>query len=167
MLFPTKTVQQAAALPFVPTARGFDVLLITSRGGKRWLLPKGWPRGQQSLAETAVRETFEEAGVDGAPHRMPIGEFTYRKSMRQGYSLDCHVFVFPLLVTGHHDDWPERGQRERRWVDLTKASGLVGDPHLADLLARLARNDCNALRAVFQDMEPDVSHSSEKWQVAC
>lgn len=167
MLFANRTVQQVAALPFVPRSQGFDVLLITSRRGKRWLLPRGWTRAQQAQVDTAAQEAFEEAGVVGDVHGTPIGEFVYRKSMRQGYSVDCHVFVYPLLVTQHLAEWPECEKRERRWVDLTKAGELVGDPDLANLLADLAANGGAGLRTVIQEINPDMSASDQEWQVAC
>ena len=157
MHFANKTLRQVAALPFLPMLQGFDVLLITSRKGNRWLLPKGWTRARQAQADTAAQEAFEESGVVGEVHGVPVGEFVYRKSMRQGYRVDCHVFVYPLLVTEHHNEWPEREWRERRWVDLAKAGELVGDPGLANLLVDLAENDSAGLRTLVKDMGPGVS----------
>lgn len=146
MLFRSRTVQQVATLPFVPIADRFSVLLITSRKGGRWLLPKGWPIKNQSLAEAAQREAEEEAGVIGICHGEPLGSFSYAKRMAEGYRVRCEVFVFPLLVREHCLDWPERGQRSLRWSGLREASQLVEDRGLARLLGDLARDDAALLR---------------------
>ena len=42
-----------------------EVLLITSRDTGRWVIPKGWPIAGLAPAETAAREAWEEAGVEG------------------------------------------------------------------------------------------------------
>ncbi|MBT8416205.1 MAG: NUDIX domain-containing protein, partial [Silicimonas sp.] len=39
-----------------------QVLLITSRRRKRWILPKGWPMDEATPVEAAQTEAWEEAG---------------------------------------------------------------------------------------------------------
>lgn len=151
VFLPAKTVQQVAALPFVPLSGGIEVLLITSRHGGRWLLPKGWPSGKNAFADDAAREAREEAGIVGAVHRDPVGEYTYDKVMSAGYRVRSHVFVYPLLIREHRLDWPERDERDARWAGLAEASGLVGDRDLAKLLNQLAQTGRDALhRAAVQ-----------------
>jgi hypothetical protein len=48
------------------------------------------------------------------------------------------VDVFPLRVERLLDDWPERGQRERRWFSPAQAADAVDEGELATLLLRLA-----------------------------
>ena len=146
MLFP-RPVQQVATLPFVPIANGFEVLLITSRGGGRWLLPKGWPPGGRDLAQTARREAEEEAGVVGRLHETPIGSYSYDKEARQGYRVHCLVFVFPLLVELHLLSWLEQHERQRRWSRLADVAAMVAHRDLARLLSELAADDGERLRA--------------------
>src|SRR5688500_3546461 len=58
-----------------------QVLLLTSRGTGRWVIPKGWPMRKRTPAGTAEREAFEEAGVKGyLLSRRPIGSYRYIKS---------------------------------------------------------------------------------------
>jgi 8-oxo-dGTP pyrophosphatase MutT (NUDIX family) len=57
---------QYAALPY--RARGkseLEVMLVTSRGSRRWIIPKGWPKRGIPAHDTAAKEAFEEAGVIG------------------------------------------------------------------------------------------------------
>ncbi len=147
-MFPfTKSIQQVAALPFAPREGGIDVLLVTARSDGRWLFPKGGPEGARPFAEEAAREAREEAGVTGAVHPEALGHYTYRKRMSGGYAVRARVLVYPLVVRDVQDDWPERGQRERRWVALDAAAALVGDTSLSRLIARLARQGGAPLRA--------------------
>src|SRR5690606_27766655 len=75
---------QVAALP--GRAGGADgegareVMLVTSRGTGRWVLPKGWPEHSEALHEAAAREAAEEAGVSGPVAPQEIGRFYYGKT---------------------------------------------------------------------------------------
>jgi len=65
ILTPSGRLQQVAALVYRYEAEERQVLVITSRGTGRWVIPKGWPQVGRTLAETAAREAYEEAGVRG------------------------------------------------------------------------------------------------------
>ncbi|KAF0677014.1 NUDIX hydrolase [Profundibacterium mesophilum] len=110
-----------------------QVLLVTSRGTGRWVVPKGWPMDGETPADTAAIEAWEEAGVEGAVRDSCLGIFTYLKVM-DGDDLPCVVAVFPIKVTKSHDTWPESKQRRRRWTSPKKAARLVAEPELARLL---------------------------------
>ncbi|HLL59899.1 MAG TPA: NUDIX domain-containing protein, partial [Allosphingosinicella sp.] len=61
---PRRGPLQVAALPYRRGADGsVEVLLVTTRGTGRWMVPKGWPMRGKSHAEAAAQEAFEEAGV--------------------------------------------------------------------------------------------------------
>ena len=62
---------QFAALPWRRRAdAGIEVLLITSRETRRWVIPKGWPIKGKSSAKSAAREAFEEADQKGESYRV-------------------------------------------------------------------------------------------------
>jgi 8-oxo-dGTP pyrophosphatase MutT (NUDIX family) len=147
----SRTVQQVATLPFVAVDGRVELLLITSRRRKRWIVPKGWPDKGGSLAEAAAREAGEEAGVRGPVGIEPLGAYSYDKRMAGGYDVRCHVFVYPLLVVEHRLAWPERRQRRMRWVGLAEAAALVDDRDLAQLLGELATNDGAPLLDFMRD----------------
>src|SRR4051812_43970983 len=51
---------QAAALPWrVGDSGDIEILLVTSKAGKRWIVPKGWPMIGRSLPKAAEQEAFE------------------------------------------------------------------------------------------------------------
>ena len=64
---------QYAALPYRQGADRFEILLVTSLGTKRWMIPKGWPMKGHAPHEAAVREALEEAGLEGQVARECIG----------------------------------------------------------------------------------------------
>jgi 8-oxo-dGTP pyrophosphatase MutT (NUDIX family) len=162
VFFNTKTVQQVAALPFVVLGARIEVLLVTSRHGGRWLLPKGWPDGKEPFAAAAAREALEEAGVVGTVQGESIGAYTYTKSMPAGYQVRSHVFVYPLCIHEHRLDWPERDERNCRWAELGEASGLVGDRGLARLLRNLSRSANGVLLNTWAGFRPDLPTQHEQ-----
>jgi 8-oxo-dGTP pyrophosphatase MutT (NUDIX family) len=130
---------QSAALPWRRGADGaVEVLLITSRETRRWVVPKGWPMKGLSLAETAAREAFEEAGVEGVPTGKKLGVYHYDKRLRSGRLQHVRVSVYALKVTGELDAFPEQGQREKLWTTPADAAGRVDEPDLAQLIATFA-----------------------------
>lgn len=127
---------QVAALPWRISAEGqVEVLLITSRGTGRWVLPKGWIEGRERLAAAAAREAFEEAGVKGHAAQTELGRYLYRKKRNQNVPLRCEVAVIPLEVTDESKKWPESKVRTKRWLSVQEAARLVQEQDLAELIA--------------------------------
>lgn len=115
---------QVAALPYRSHARGRDILLVTSRRSGRWILPKGWPQHGASLAHSAAREAFEEAGVQGTIWQHEIGRFTTTKVTLDG-AASHPVAVYPLKVDVELANWPERPERQRQWFALAEACEII------------------------------------------
>lgn len=130
--------RQVAALPWRTAGGGIEVLLVTSRETRRWVVPKGWPMRGRSAPQAAAREAFEEAGVEGNVSTKVLGQFSYDKRLRDGQSLHVTVELFALRVKLQHADWPEKGQRVARWFHPGEAARLVGEPELASLIAAFA-----------------------------
>ena len=126
---------QFAALPCrIGVDGGPEVLLLTSRETRRWVIPKGWPIKGLKPREVAAREAYEEAGLRGTiSGKHPIGAYHYEKRLTDTQLL-CQVHVFLLWVSQQLDEWPEKGQREARWVDVTEAADLVDEGGLAELV---------------------------------
>jgi 8-oxo-dGTP pyrophosphatase MutT (NUDIX family) len=85
----TRDSTQFAALPCRTAEDGSrQVMLVTSRETRRWVIPKGWPIKGLKPLKVAVREAYEEAGLVG---RIAVSGllvfFTTRKSCpKTGYS---------------------------------------------------------------------------------
>lgn len=127
------TATQCAALCWRIKNNKLQVLLITSRETRRWVTPKGWPMAGKTLAESAAQEAWEEAGVVGKVRPRALGVFGYRKRLRDA-DVPCVAAVFPMRVKKLVDDFPEKGQRRRRWLSRKKAAKLVREPELARLI---------------------------------
>jgi 8-oxo-dGTP pyrophosphatase MutT (NUDIX family) len=131
---------QVAALPWRLTSDGVEVMLVTSRGTGRWVLPKGWPEGSEKLCDAAAREAAEEAGLRGGVAPQEVGRFYYEKALPSGMEWRCEVHVFPLKVDAVADKWPEMKKRKRRWFRSSDAAKLVSEPDLGELIAGFGVN---------------------------
>lgn len=129
---------QYGVLPVRTTADGgLEVMLITSRDTKRWVVPRGNPIPGKSPPESAAQEAFEEAGIVGAVEPEAIGLYTYEKRRRLRGPVPASVHLFRMEVAEERDEWPEKGQRERRWFPVGEAAAAVDEDELA-VLIRLA-----------------------------
>jgi 8-oxo-dGTP pyrophosphatase MutT (NUDIX family) len=115
-----------------------EILLVTSRDTRRWVIPKGWPIKGKKPHASAVREALEEAGVSGKPTKTPFGTYNYLKRMGDGSAQPCIVEVYPLLVMHQRDRWRERDQRELRWFTAADAAAAVAEPDLGQLILAFA-----------------------------
>jgi 8-oxo-dGTP pyrophosphatase MutT (NUDIX family) len=128
---------QYGALPFRFTKSGApEILLVTTRQTKRWIIPKGWPIKGLKPANSAAREAYEEAGVRGSVKTKAIGIFSYEKrSDEDGITIPCDVRVFTLLVKQQSKTWPESEQRIAQWFEPAVALSLVEEESLRNLIS--------------------------------
>ena len=126
--------RQVAALPWRLTDDGRQILMITSRETRRWVIPKGGRMVGKTDPEAAAQEAMEEAGVRGEMDQTSIGVFRYAKGLKDGGVRQCVVSVYPLQVLVQLGAWPEAHQRERRWMSMSEAADLVHEPDLAALI---------------------------------
>lgn len=129
---------QVAALPWRRRPDGsVEICLVTTRETRRWTIPKGWPMKGEKNRDAARIEAEQEAGVSGRPAKKPIGRFSYFKRRTERFDL-VRVEVYALEVTRLLADWPEKTEREVRWMTPTDAAVAVEEPELATLLAAFA-----------------------------
>ena len=129
---------QVAALCLREGQKGREVLMVTSRGTGRWVLPKGWPMKGRTLAGAALQEAWEEAGVIGSVQETSVGWYGYDKLRKGGLPLACRVEMFHVTVVDLARDWPEARKRRRRWMPVAEAAGKVAEPMLREQLLLLA-----------------------------
>lgn len=133
---PKDRFNQVAALPFRHRNGTLEVLLVTSRETKRWLIPKGWPIKGKKAHKAAAQEALEEAGVKGEVHQNAIGHYDYWKRRAEHFDL-CRVQVYPLEVSKQLKKWPEKGERDFRWFEIEEAAQQVEEPALAAVILAL------------------------------
>jgi 8-oxo-dGTP pyrophosphatase MutT (NUDIX family) len=115
---------------------GPEFLLVTTRGSKRWSIPKGYCEASAEARQTALSEAYEEAGLRGAIPREPIGIFSHVKRAPPDKG-ECLVLVYPMKVTKQVASWPEKGQRRLIWAGAREAAELV-DAGLSGVIRRFA-----------------------------
>jgi len=143
--------RQSAALPFRGRGENLEVLLITSRGGRRWLPPKGIVEPDMTPAESAANEAFEEAGVRGEISAHSLGRYCQHK-----WGGVCRIDVFPLRVISVLPEWPEGGVRRREWLPVTEAARRVDNEALQAIIERLPE-----LLAARRDGDPRVGKTGD------
>lgn len=128
-----RPLRQVAALCWRQRKSAIEVLLVTSRETKRWIIPKGWPMAGLMDFNAARREAFEEAGVEGHVSKQPVGRFHYEKRGKDG-NQPVHVTVYGLEVEKKCKAWPEMRERQREWFTTAEAVVRVAEPGLKAIL---------------------------------
>jgi phosphohistidine phosphatase len=130
--FPEWIYRQSGALPFRLKKGKLEVLLISSRKGKRWVIPKGIVEPGMSGPASAAKEAAEEAGIDGRMSAHALGTYC-----RDKWGGTCEVEVFPMRVTREHVDWPESSIRKRQWLACEDAALQVRNKALEKIIKSL------------------------------
>jgi 8-oxo-dGTP pyrophosphatase MutT (NUDIX family) len=132
---------QSGALPWrmKRSKKKVEVMLVTGRRSGRWMIPKGWPMDGKSLADSAAQEAFEEAGIKGRIEQTPIGAFRHVKQHLLLGRLEVDILVHTLAVERELGDWPEKGERNRKWFALEDAAARVDSIELKTLIVEFGR----------------------------
>ena len=123
-------IRQAAAIPVY----NGQICLVSSRNGRRWVIPKGLIDPGQTAGEAALQEAWEEAGLAGTLHTEPVGSYFYEK-----YGGICHVTVFLMQVNDEADDWPERLVRQRVWLPVDEVIDRIREQGLQEIIESIFR----------------------------
>lgn len=124
----TSIYRQSGVIPYRIKKGRVEILLVTSRSGKRWVIPKGIVEPHLSPRRSAAKEAVEEAGIEGKLSRRPIGSYTYRK-----WKGLCEVEVFRMQVERQYASWQEQ-VRTRRWFSPAGAATRVNEKRLKQLI---------------------------------
>ena len=106
-----------------------EIVMVRPAGKDAWTLPKGQPMKNESLIETAARETREETGLEVTAGD-PAGQISYVFSWREtpGRPL-VRIFkrVHYFLMEPRGGDLSEHDAEidEARWVDVEQAKTLA------------------------------------------
>ncbi len=101
------------------------VLLVTTRKGKRWILPKGNVNKGERTSAAALRESREEGAVTGRLAGR-AGVAAYSSGGRRN-----RVEYFLIRYTR---DCEHAEDRERLWCTIRQATRLVFHPHARRIL---------------------------------
>lgn len=123
------------------------VLLIQSTHRKGWVLPKGGWESDEECVDAAIREAWEEAGIevqidydlgDIAESRPPKSskEKEPKESKEKAARRSLYRF-YEATVTKEETNWPEKDKRQRQWMTFEQAKEALKDrPELQEALER-------------------------------
>ena len=112
------------------------VLGLRRHDGRRaiWSLPKGTPDGDETPAETALREVTEETGLE-VRILDTIGDIHYR-FVRDGRRIDKTVHYYLMEATGGDLAEHDHEFADVRWFELGEAESVMRFPTELDIVAR-------------------------------
>lgn len=119
----------------VPVYKG-KVVVITARGSKRWIIPKGSIDWDLSAQESAAKEALEEAGLKGTVFPDEIGTYTYEK-MGGNYK----VRLYYMEVTKLKDKWDEQDFRKRKLLTPKQAIKKVVPASVSKIMAKFFKEN--------------------------
>ena len=78
-------------------------------------MPKGGVKTGELNIEAGAREAFEEAGIEGEVFNLfPLTVIIENEKDKE--IMNFPVTFYPMKVTKVLDYWPEKHDRERRWI---------------------------------------------------
>lgn len=131
---------QSSVIPYRVDQGELQVLIVRSSSNRHWVVPKGIADPGLSPQESALKEAFEEAGVQGRIVGDPLGRYVYPK-----WGAHCSVDVYAMQVEHElpEQEWEEK-HRGRRWVASELAAALLKqaalEPMIETLVARQTGN---------------------------
>lgn len=132
---PAYYYRQSSVIPYRRDEQGLQLLLVASSKGTHWVVPKGIHEPGLSAQDSAAKEAWEEAGVEGIVDQAELGRYHYEK-----WEAQCDVTVYPMEVTRElsESDW-EESHRGRQWVSTEEARRLIRQPALVAIIDALVQ----------------------------
>ncbi|MBM61643.1 MAG: NUDIX hydrolase [Acidobacteria bacterium] len=130
-LIGSRSVEQAAAIPFRHRKDKIEICLITTVNSGRWTIPKGFIDPGDTASATAIREAQEEAGIHGRVFDNPVGYYDIVKQSRK-----LTVAAFLLEVDSVDHQWDEQHIRQRRWTTARRAAKLLDGRPVSSVFRR-------------------------------
>lgn len=101
----------------------------------KYSFPKGHMEGEESLEETALRETREEVGLDGLKIIKSLGYLVRKATEKTGEIVDKKIFMF-LMKTDNYVHIETEEDYEYEWVNFDKAIDLMFHKEERDFLIK-------------------------------
>lgn len=130
---PAYYYSQSSVIPYRITDHKLEIMLISSRSHKHWIVPKGIIEPGLSSLRSAEKEALEEAGIKGITQDALLGQYHYKK-----WGAQCSVDVFAMEVTREipESHWSE-SHRKRQWLSIDEAKRRISQVALHPLIEKL------------------------------
>lgn len=129
--------RQSGVIPYSMVDATPVFLLITSRRTGRWIFPKGGLENGLEPWESAQKEAYDEAGVEGVVETATVGSYRTWKT-RGVRRFVIEVDMFPFRVERQLGNWRETDERHRHWATLPEANRLITNRRLVELVGIVA-----------------------------
>lgn len=126
---------QSSVVPYRILDTGTEIMMITSIRRRRWIIPKGAVEPDMTPQDSAAKEAFEEAGIEGTVAQIPIGRYHYKK-----WSGTCRCDVYAMKVEVIHDEWQEQDDRDRQWIDAKDVISKIRHKQLKNIIKKFINN---------------------------
>ncbi|CAH2038036.1 unnamed protein product [Thlaspi arvense] len=164
-----ETEEDTTSVDFV---NKLEVLMVSSPNRHDLVFPKGGWEDDETVLEAASREAMEEAGVKGILREVPLGVWEFRSkssSLEDECFGGCKGYMFALDVTEELEDWPERENRERKWLNVKEALELCRyewmQRALEEFLRVMEEEEEGKLRTEEEETVQDSSNKLEECQI--
>lgn len=124
----------------IPVYKG-KVVVVTARGSKRWIIPKGSIDWELSAQESAAKEALEEAGVKGEVKPEEVGTYTYVKN-----GGNYKVRLYYMEVTKLKDNWEEQHFRKRKLLTPKQAIKKVVPASVSKIMAKFFKENRHLIK---------------------
>jgi hypothetical protein len=133
---------QSAALAYrISGSQELEVLLVTSRRGARWRIPRVKVKCGRSARSCADQDAFREAGVFGKIAQDPLVRW-FRKPAPFRADLPVKVIeAYALAVETEAPCWPDMHRRQRSWMSLKDAIHAVNGRRWKRMLRLLGQSN--------------------------
>ena len=126
---------QSSVVPYRILDTRTEIMMITSIRRRRWIIPKGAVEPNMTPQDSAAKEAFEEAGIEGTVAQTPIGRYHYKK-----WSSTCRCDVYAMKVEVIHNQWQEQDERDRQWIDAKDVISKVRHKQLKVIIKKFIDN---------------------------
>jgi len=125
---------QSSVIPYRMRNGNPEILVILSSQKKHFVVPKGIKDPGLSPQDSAAKEAWEEAGVEGRVLDTALGCYRYEK-----WGSECTVDVYAMEVTDvvPEHEWQE-SHRGREWVSPEEAAKRLKQKALVPMVRALA-----------------------------
>jgi len=132
---PAYYYNQSSVIPYRYKNGKLQILVVSSSKRKHFVVPKGIKEPGLSPQDSAAKEAYEEAGVQGKVVAAPIGTYFYEK-----WDAQCEVIVYAMKVTKVLEDkhWEEK-HRGRTWLSPKAAAKTLHQQALIPMVLSLEK----------------------------
>jgi len=127
---------QSSVIPYRLNKGKPEVLIIQSSKKKHFVVPKGIKDPGATDQESAAKEAWEEAGVEGKVGADPLGSYVYDK---WGAECTCYVYAMEVTRVLPDDEWHE-SHRGRQWVTPEDAAANLKQSELGPMVLALTES---------------------------